>query len=368
MLAFALFLCTVVCTAKATDILNEEEPSQPTVASGTTSLTTPTLNPYDKPYNRVLFTLISSLSTFGSVAIIVTYFLWRDLQTTTRRILVYISIGDFFATYPSVVIFWTKQYEKNGMSCKLQSFITSTAIMWSFFWTTSLAIYLYIALVKKRHDISEKLMVTFHVVNWCLPTVLVGAALYEKQLGTTKSESTAGWCWIRIGEDRERAVIWMLICGKFWEILSYFINGILYYCITLTIKKEVSERMHLMSTQSVQIAEQGRGKLVLVPVIFVVLRIWGTIRFILFASSAHSPTVFKDVMITLQLIGDNAQGIANFILFCVLTEKFKQQIIRVFGICNRQYKAGRLPSGRASPDVRRTFSDTTGGDTYTFNS
>jgi hypothetical protein len=59
--------------------------------------------------------------------------------------------------------------------------------------------------------------------------------------------------------------------------------------------------MHLMSTQSVQIAEQGRGKLVLVPVIFVVLRIWGTIRFILFASSAHSPTVFKDVMITLQV-------------------------------------------------------------------
>jgi hypothetical protein len=57
-----------------------------------------------------------------------------------------------------------------------------------------------------------------------------------------------------------------------------------------------------MSTQSVQIAQQGRGKLVLVPLIFVVLRIWGTIRFLLFAFSADPPQHFKEVMLTLQVI------------------------------------------------------------------
>jgi hypothetical protein len=231
MLAFAVFLCSVVYT-QATRILNEEDTSERTTS-------TP-INPYEETYNRVIFTVISSLSAFGSVAIIVTYFLWRDLQTTTRRILVYISIGDFFATYPSLVIFWTKEYEEDGFSCKLQSFITSTAIMWSFFWTTSLAIYLYIALVKRRYDTSEKLMVIFHVINWCLPTILLGAALYERQLGSTDSKSTAGWCWIKIGDNRKSAVIWMLICGKFWEMISYVINGVLYYYITIKIKKEVS--------------------------------------------------------------------------------------------------------------------------------
>ena len=208
----------------------------------TTSATTST-PPIKEAYYRILFIVISSLSAFGSVAIIVTYFLWRDLQTTTRRILVYISIGDFFATYSSLVIFLTKGYDKNTFACKFQSFVTSTAIMWSFFWTTSLAIYLYIALVKKRLDISEKLMVIFHVINWCLPPMLLGAALYENKLGynngTTPTEATAGWCWIRIAEDHTNSVIWMLITGKLWEIISYFINGILYFYITRTIKREV---------------------------------------------------------------------------------------------------------------------------------
>jgi hypothetical protein len=56
-----------------------------------------------------------------------------------------------------------------------------------------------------------------------------------------------------------------------------------------------------MSTQSVQLAQQGRGKLALVPVIFVVLRIWGTIRFLLFAASVKPPHAFKEVMLTLQV-------------------------------------------------------------------
>ena len=205
----------------------------------TTASPVSTLNPHKETYDQVIFTLISSLSAFGSVAIIVTYFLWRDLQTTTRRILVYISVGDFFATYPSLIIFWTKEYEYNKFPCQFQSFVTSTAIMWSFFWTTSLAIYLYIALVKKRHDISEKMMVIFHVVNWGLPVILVGAASIENMLGSTGSRSTAGWCWIKTDGNRRQAVIWMLISGKIWEIISYFINGILYYCIIHTIKKEV---------------------------------------------------------------------------------------------------------------------------------
>ena len=233
MFVFAVVLC-MLYTTEAAGIEYEGN------AGATGSVTATTLNPRKEIYDEVIFTLVSSLSAFGSVAIIVTYFLWRDLQTTTRRILVYISIGDFFATYPSLVIFWTRQYEHNNFSCKLQSFVTSTAIMWSFFWTTSLAIYLYVALVRKRHDISEKLMLIFHVVNWGLPTILAGAALYEGQLGTTDSKSTAGWCWIRIESGKNcKAVIWMLISGKFWEIISYFINGALYYCIIRTIKKEV---------------------------------------------------------------------------------------------------------------------------------
>jgi hypothetical protein len=237
MFVIAVFFWSFLHATQATHAFQNGAEAAPTPSSA------PSLEP-DQTYNKVIFTVISSLSAFGSVAIIVTYFLWRDLQTTTRRILVYISIGDFFATYPSLVIFWTKDYVEDGFPCKFQSFVTSTAIMWSFFWTTSLAIYLYIALVKKRHDISEKLMLSFHVVNWCLPTFLVAAAWYKSQLGYTKNRATAGWCWILTGNNHGKAVIWMLVCGKFWEIISYFVNGFLYFFITLTIKNEVGLQIY----------------------------------------------------------------------------------------------------------------------------
>ena len=189
-----------------------------------------------------MLTVVSSLSVFGSVTIIVTYFLWRDLQTTARRILVYISIGDFFTVFPTLVIFWTSSYGKNDLNCRLQSFVTAIAVMWSFFWTSSLAVYMYVALVIKRYEAGERLVVIFHIVNWTVPPVLLGIAWTQNHLGRTEGKSTAGWCWIAITENHED-IIWMLLCGKLWEIFSYLINGVLYYSVTKNIKKEVSHHL-----------------------------------------------------------------------------------------------------------------------------
>ena len=96
-----LHLCALfLCTSEASGVLfiEEEVTQASTTAHTITTSTTP--NPVQKTYNRVIFTVVSSLSAFGSVAIIVTYFIWHDLQTTTRRILVYISIGDFLCRLP----------------------------------------------------------------------------------------------------------------------------------------------------------------------------------------------------------------------------------------------------------------------------
>ena len=201
-----------------------------------------TTHPGEELWNKIILSGVSGLSALGSIAIISTYFLWRDLQTTSRRILVYISFGDFFTVFPTLVIFWTRQYRYNDFPCKLQSFITTTAVMWSFFWTTSLAIYLYVSLVKKRHDIAERLMLAFHVINWCIPAVVVGIAWYNEALGTTLHHSTVGWCWIKTNDDntdRDMIIIWMLVCGKLWEIITYLINFVLYFSVKRNIKKEV---------------------------------------------------------------------------------------------------------------------------------
>ena len=60
--------------------------------------------------------------------------------------------------------------------------------------------------------------------------------------------------------------------------------------------------MHIMSMKSVQIAKQGRGKLALVPVIFVVLRIWGTIRFLFYACHYKvDHATIRHILLTLQV-------------------------------------------------------------------
>ncbi|XP_046849154.1 G-protein coupled receptor 157-like [Xenia sp. Carnegie-2017] len=296
-------------------------------------------NPFELRYNREIFIVVSIFSLTGSVAIIVTYFLWRDLQITSRKFLVYISFGDFWFVFPSLVILLRREYKNHDLSCKLQSFISTTAIMWSFFWTTSLAIFLYFALVKKRHDIAEKLMVPFHVLNWSMPLVFTVMAFFYGQLGYSHGKGTGGWCWIKVTQNnptKSKTVLWMLVTGKLWEILSYVINSVLYFCITQAIKKDVEERSHLMSTKSLQVAEKGRGKLAFVPVIFVILRIWGTLRFLLYACSLKPPSSLEHIFVTLQVIGDNAQGITNFVLFCLLTDKFKHECLRVLGIHRRE--------------------------------
>ena len=100
---------------------------------------------------NILQTVVSSLSIFGSLTIIISYFIFEDLQSTTRKFLVYISISDFFTVFPYLVLAWV-DLDHNSLDCKVQSFVTTTAVMWSFFWTSSLAIYLYISIVKKNHD------------------------------------------------------------------------------------------------------------------------------------------------------------------------------------------------------------------------
>ena len=63
-----------------------------------------------------------------------------------------------------------------------------------------------------------------------------------------------------------------------------------------------------MSPQSIQIAEQGVRKLALVPIIFVLLRIWGTIRFTLFAANVcqtnrtgSAPYFIQQILFTVQV-------------------------------------------------------------------
>ncbi|XP_023555185.1 G-protein coupled receptor 157 [Octodon degus] len=69
-------------------------------------------------------------------------------------------------------------------------------------------------------------------------------------------------------------------------------------------------------------------KLVLIPLVFICLRIWGTVRFVL--TLCGSPLVRAPALVLLHGVGNTFQGGANCILFVLGTRAIRE---RLFALC-----------------------------------
>lgn len=282
---------------------------------------------YDKEaageVNKALTTISASFSLLGTFLIIATFLAWKDFRSNSRRILVYISIADFLIAGGNLLGVWL--VDENNNACKAQSFISTCASLWSFFWTVFLGIYMYTAVARQRGNKADEMMKFFHIIGWGLPLVIVSVALGLGKLGQDHVDS-AGWCWIDGRLNKGEKEIWMLFTGKAWEITAYFLCSIFYLMLKCRIRKEIyNEKAQFSSPQSKEAAIKAEKRLMLVPVTFILIRIWGTLRFILYTfAGVHSlNTTYGTVFLYLQGIGDSSQGFANFLLFCFFTEKFQ---------------------------------------------
>lgn len=233
--------------------------------------------------NEILTTITSVLSLFGTVFIVISFFMWKDIRTTSRRILVYISIADFFtcvATIAAVTNFWLSGSE-NPQVCLVQSVIGTLSVLCSFFWTVSMAVYLYISVCMKKSRLAERLMYVFHVCSWGIPLLIVTLAASLHKLGDNGSKVSAGWCWVNINLNWSDQVFWMLLAGKLWEIIASVVIAVLYALLKQNMKKELHHKSGVLTQSTVAQAQKAERKLIFVPLIFVFLRMWGTIRFFL---------------------------------------------------------------------------------------
>ncbi|MGH0116393.1 UNVERIFIED_CONTAM: hypothetical protein FKN15_035697 [Acipenser sinensis] len=77
-------------------------------------------------------------------------------------------------------------------------------------------------------------------------------------------------------------------------------------------------------------------KLTLIPVIFIALRIWSTIRFVL--TLAESPAVQNPMLVILHGVGNTFQGGANCIMFVLCTQVVRSRLASALCCC--RYEAG----------------------------
>ncbi|XP_036447977.1 G-protein coupled receptor 157 [Colossoma macropomum] len=278
-------------------------------------------------YEQVVILLSCVLSFLGSLVIICTYATWGDLRTTPRKLLVFLSVADLLSAL-SYFYGVLKVFNSNTQDCIAQGAISTFANTSSFFWTVAIAIYLYIFIVKSSQRLADSLVLYFHLISWGVPLSITVAALALQKIGYDASEVSVGWCWVSIQEEDH--VLWMLLTGKIWEFLAYVTLPVLYILIKRHIHKAheaLSEYRPILATSptSQSLSTMADRKLTLIPIIFIVLRIWSTIRFLLML--ANSPARQNPVLVTLHGIGNTFQGAANCIMFVLCTRPVRARLV-----------------------------------------
>jgi len=142
----------------------------------------------------------TSLSILGSLVVIITYALYKDIRSSSRHIIVCISIADLIVS------------------------IGSTANLCSFMWTLFLAVFLHITFVQEKPAKARALIHPwFHLLGWLFPLAINVVALCTRNLGDNNDRAVSGWCWIRIPSK----FILLMFCSYY--LVTFFVTIILFY-------------------------------------------------------------------------------------------------------------------------------------------
>ena len=150
---------------------------------------------------RIVVGITCCLSMLGSMLIILSYFMIREIQTKSRQILVHLSVADFgvaccnfigVSVYFDQYIRWCpteENYVTQGSDnhsevlghhttvscqslqglCKAQAFIAGFSTLASVLWTFSLALYIYCLVVHSKSKAHFKVVYVAYVLCWGLP-------------------------------------------------------------------------------------------------------------------------------------------------------------------------------------------------------
>ncbi|GCB74284.1 LOW QUALITY PROTEIN: G-protein coupled receptor 157 [Scyliorhinus torazame] len=286
-------------------------------------------------YEKVVIFISCCLSFLGASLIIGGHFWWPDLRTRARQLLLYLSLADLLSalSYSYGVL---RDFQSSTWDCVLQGALSTFANTSSFFWTVAIAVYLYLIIVRSEKALADSLVVWFHAISWLVPLVITVAAVSLQKIGYDASDVSVGWCWVSIQADDH--VLWMLLTGKIWEFIAYITLPTLY----ILIKKHIYKAHEALSEYRPILASSSRHhtqssiadrKLTIIPIIFIFLRIWSTVRFIL--TLCNSPAVQNGMLVILHGVGNTFQGAANCIIFVLCTQVVRTRLVSCLCSCFR---------------------------------
>nr|XP_060615044.1 G-protein coupled receptor 157 [Anolis sagrei ordinatus] len=357
------------------------------------------------PFERIVVLLSCALSFLGSGLLVGTHALWPELRTRPRQLLLYLSLADLLsaASYFYGVLM---DFGSSSWDCVAQGALSTFANTSSFFWTMAVALYLYLTIVQGSASSSALLCFFHVVrfvpssflflppkIEWfCTPNSsrlpfyegregelsFLGAS---KEMGGFSEESRAlPWhpnleaCTCPTCVDPLNVLVGdfcgMLFLGLIPQILGFhsiepwkgcqaaldrscplsslhlLLVIICHKASSPSLSKHaaLSEYRPILSraTDTQPRTSVADKKLVLIPVIFIFLRIWSTIRFVL--TLCGSPAVQNPLLVVLHGIGNTFQGGANCIMFVFCTRVVRNKLLSSWCCWWREAMEDSLPS------------------------
>lgn len=208
------------------------------------------------------------LSMAGSILIIFSYLVFRDLRTKARLILVHLSIGDFGVALANLfgVAFRFDRYfqppphhhhhqhsrlvtqlEPKSMDnlCQAQAFVAHFSTISSVLWTIILAVYMYTFITKEASKLSTNANKAFNKFMSFSYLFCYGLALFitlwmflTKRLGFAPYESS-GWCAIIERSVYHEDYIAVVFGYDLWIVLTFILIIVIYISLHVFIKQEV---------------------------------------------------------------------------------------------------------------------------------
>lgn len=143
--------------------------------------------------------ITSVLSMFGCVTLVVTFVIFRELQTAGRKLLVCLSVADFLTAFGNLVgITWyarRNDMEPGGsrVLCQFHAALTICSSISSFLWSTSIGIHLFVCVCLRNAKTAEKLFWPFMIACWAPPgNVVQGSYIYMFNIGVARVPEQRG--------------------------------------------------------------------------------------------------------------------------------------------------------------------------------
>lgn len=202
--------------------------------------------PFNGTWPGSLALVCCSCSLFGSLMIVLTYLAFKDVRSTSRQILAFLSLANI-GTSSAIIWGVAAHYQSSDSAgCQSQAVILIATGIAEFLWNIALALYLYVIITHEGTKWGfNGCPPALYFLCW-LPGIVVALVTYLKnRTGVDKRAlNTAEWCIIR-GPDStdmsltEDYVVWSMIVGDGWNIVAIFTTFCLYILTKWHIHKEV---------------------------------------------------------------------------------------------------------------------------------